>query len=117
MRPARCALIRGRRRPGCKNSGTNSPKSGREPHLQEDGDKPGNMDGASAIAGLISLAALVLQTTLQIRGICEEYSSAKEDVDRVSDAIQSLQNLLQETQRLAETPEVFGATAPLTRTR
>lgn len=36
------------------------------------------MDGASAIAGL---AGLVLQTILQIRTICEEYSIAKDEID------------------------------------
>ncbi|KAE9371963.1 hypothetical protein N431DRAFT_456722 [Stipitochalara longipes BDJ] len=75
------------------------------------------MDGASAIAGIIGLAALVLQTTLQVRTICEEYSTAKEDVNRVSEALQSLQNLLEETQRLAGTPEIVNATVPLTRSR
>ena len=41
------------------------------------------MDGASAIAGLVGLAGLVLQTILHIRTICEEYSTAKDEIDWV----------------------------------
>jgi hypothetical protein len=47
------------------------------------GKKNGSMDGASAIAGLVGLAGLVLQTILQIRTICEEYSTAKDEIDWV----------------------------------
>jgi hypothetical protein len=43
------------------------------------------MGCASAIAGL---AGLVVQTTLRIRTICEEYSTAKEKIDRVPEALQ-----------------------------
>lgn len=75
------------------------------------------MDGASAVAGLIGLAALVLDTTLKVRSLCKAYSAAQEEIDRVSAALQSLQDLLEETQRLAGTPAVVEATTHLTRTR
>jgi hypothetical protein len=75
------------------------------------------MDGASAVAGLIGLAALVLHTTLKIRSICEGYSAAQEDIEGVSRALQSLQDLLEETQRLAGNPAVVKASTVLTRTR
>jgi hypothetical protein len=47
------------------------------------------MDGASAIAGLVGLVGLVgpvLQATLQIRTIFEEYSTAKELINWVPEA-------------------------------
>lgn len=50
--------------------------------------KNGNMDGASAIAGLVGLIGPVLQAIHQIRTICEEYSTVKEKIDRVPDTLQ-----------------------------
>jgi hypothetical protein len=46
------------------------------------------MDGASAIAGLVGLIGPVLQAIHQIRTICEEYSTVKEKIDRVPEALQ-----------------------------
>jgi hypothetical protein len=46
------------------------------------------MDGTSAIAGLVGLIGSVLQAIHQIRTICEIYSTVKEKIDRVPDALQ-----------------------------
>lgn len=75
------------------------------------------MEPASAVAGIIGLAALVLETTLKIRELCHGYSSAEGDVSRVLDSLQSLQNLLEETKRIANSPPVVQSTTALTRTR
>jgi hypothetical protein len=75
------------------------------------------MDPASAVAGLLGLATLVLQTTVQLRGLCQDYASADEDVSRVSSSLQTLQDLLKEAARLMEDPSITKVTTTLTRSR
>lgn len=75
------------------------------------------MDPASAVAGLLGLAALVRQTTVKLRGLCQDYATAKEDVERVSASLQTLQDLLEETARLINDPSIIRATTMLTRSR
>jgi hypothetical protein len=75
------------------------------------------MDPASAVAGLIGLAAFVLKTTSQLRGLCQNYASASEDVGRVSSSLQTLQGLLEEATRLMREPSIIKATTMLTRSR
>jgi hypothetical protein len=75
------------------------------------------MDPASAVAGLIGLAALVMQTTAKLRGLCQDHATAKEDAERVSASLQTLQDLLEETTRLINEPSIIRATTMLTRSR
>jgi hypothetical protein len=75
------------------------------------------MDAASSVAGLIGLAALVAQTTVQLRWLCQNYASAIEDVERVSSSLQTLQDLLEEATRLVKDPSIISATSMLTRSR
>jgi hypothetical protein len=42
------------------------------------------MDPASRAAGLLGLAALITQAAVELRGLCRNYATAKEDVERVS---------------------------------
>ena len=76
------------------------------------------MDGVSAVSGLLGLAglaALVLQTAAQLRGLCHDYAEAQGDIDRVSNALQTLQGLLEETVRLCNDETVVNASTLFTR--
>ena len=75
------------------------------------------MDPASAVAGLIGLAALVLQTAVTLKGLCQDYASAEGDVQRILASLQTLEDLLEEATRLIKEPSIIGATTLLTRSR
>jgi len=75
------------------------------------------MDPASAVAGLLGLTALVVQTTVKFRGLCQDYASADEDVSRVSSSLQTLQDLLEEATRLMRDTSITRVTAMLMRSR
>lgn len=78
------------------------------------------METAAAFAGVLGLAGLAAQaitTTIQIRDLCASYAAAEEEIEGVSKSLEDLQNLMEETKRLAESPSVVQATTLLTRTR
>jgi hypothetical protein len=75
------------------------------------------MDPASSVAGIIGLAALVVQTTVQLRWLCQNYATAIEDVERVSSSLQTLLDLLEEATRLMNDPSIINSTTMLTRSR
>lgn len=75
------------------------------------------MDPASSVAGLIGLAALVVQSAVQLRWLCQNYATAREDIGRVSASLQTLQDLLEEATRLINDPSIINATTMLTRSR
>jgi hypothetical protein len=75
------------------------------------------MDPASAVAGIISLAALTIQTTSKILTLCKGYLAAKEDIEKTIGSLQALQDLLEETHSLAKSEPFLRATTPLTRDR
>ena len=75
------------------------------------------MDLASAVAGLVGLTALILQTTATLRGICQDYATASDDLGRVSSLLQTLEDLLREANRLLSDSSVVRVTTMLTRSR
>lgn len=75
------------------------------------------MDPASAVAGLIGLAALVIDTTIKIRELYRSYSEAQEDISRVLSSLQTLEDLVQESRRLAGDDQIVKSSTLLTRTR
>lgn len=75
------------------------------------------MDLASAAAGLVGLAAFILQTTATLRALCQDYATASDDLGRVSSSLQTLQDLLREATRLLSDSSVTRVTTMLTRSR